>query len=93
MSQRISESTLIAIWGMLLAMLGLSLALGYLGNVVLATVLIFLVATLKACLVANYYMGLKWEPKYILWILLTGVIFMIILFAALVPDIIYVYGK
>ncbi len=80
---------LVGIWSVLLALLGLSLALGYWGNVVLATLLIFTIAILKAFLVGAYYMGLRWEPKYILWILLGGVICILILYFALVPDIIY----
>lgn len=84
---------MIVIWIGLLLLLGVSLILGYLGNQILATSLIFGVASLKAWLVANYYMGLKWETNYVAWILLTGLIFMIVLYVALVPDIIYVYGQ
>lgn len=82
----------VKIWLILLVLLGVSLLLGNLGHVVLATSLIFGIAILKAWLVGAYYMGLKWEPHYILWILLTGLIFMVILAASLIPDIVYRYG-
>ncbi len=83
---------LIALWGLLLALLGVSLALGYLGNVVLSTVLIFSVAALKAFLVAAFYMRLKWEPGYVVAILLFGLSVILIFLFALVPDIVFVHG-
>ena len=88
-----SERFLIAVWVALLAMLGVSVALGSWGNVLAATVLIFLIAVIKATLVAAYYMRLKWEPRYILWILFAGVGLMAVLYFALVPDIMHGYGK
>ena len=87
------ESSLIKIWAALLIMLFVSIGLGYLKNATVGTVLIFGIATIKAYLVAGYYMGLKREPRYIAGILASGLIFMVILFAYLVPDIVYVYGR
>ncbi len=78
---------LVLIWLCLLALLGVSLLLGLLGNVILATALIFLIALFKAWLVALYYMRLKWEPRYIIGILLFGIGLMVLLYFALVPDI------
>lgn len=86
------ESSLIKIWAALLIMLFVSIALGYLKNATIGTILIFSIATIKAYLVAGYYMGLKREPRYIAGILASGLIFMVILFVYLVPDIVYVYG-
>jgi caa(3)-type oxidase subunit IV len=83
----------VAIWAVLLAALFASLALGSLGNVVLATALIFGIATFKAYLVAAYYMGLKWEARYVAAILLAGLAFMLILYFALIPDIQHGYGR
>lgn len=83
----------VILWVFLLALLGVSLVLGHMGNVFLATLLIFAVAILKAVLVAFYYMGLKWEPRYVMWILLIGVCFMIILGVSLIPDIVWHYGR
>ncbi|MBI4196741.1 MAG: hypothetical protein HY539_02860 [Deltaproteobacteria bacterium] len=80
--------TLVALWAVLLFLLSLSLLLGFWGNVVLSTILIFVIAVAKAFLVGAYYMRLKWEPWYILWILLGGVVCLLILYFALVPDII-----
>ncbi|MBI1909462.1 MAG: cytochrome C oxidase subunit IV family protein [Deltaproteobacteria bacterium] len=88
-----TEKFLVTIWAALLGLLGVSLVLGHLGNVFLATVLIFTIAIFKAWLVGAYYMRLKEEPRYILWILLGGVGLIVILYFTLVPDIIHVYGR
>lgn len=87
------EFSLVLLWAALLALLGISLWLANMTHVALATFLIFAVALLKAVLVAVYYMRLKWEPRYVLGILLVGIGFMLLLYFALVPDIVYVYGK
>ncbi len=87
-----TKQSLINIWLGLLLLLGLSLLLGSWGHVVLATSLIFTIALLKAGLVVYYYMGLKWEPKYIALIILSGILCLILLYFALVPDIVYRYG-
>ncbi|MBI2981143.1 MAG: cytochrome C oxidase subunit IV family protein [Deltaproteobacteria bacterium] len=83
---------LIGIWVILLVLLGVSLLLANLGNPLLATTLIFAIAAIKAALVALFYMRLKWEPGYVFAIISTGLAVVLILFFALVPDIIYVYG-
>ncbi|HSA59148.1 MAG TPA: cytochrome C oxidase subunit IV family protein [bacterium] len=83
----------VAIWVVLLIALFVSVALGSMGNVVLATALIFGIATFKAYLVAAYYMGLKWEARYVTAILLVGIAFMLILYFGLTPDIRHGYGK
>lgn len=86
------RSTLVILWGVLLALLGVSLLFGSLGQRGLAVLIIFGVATLKAYLVAFFYMRLKWEPGYILAMILGGIGLMVILFFTLVPDIVSVYG-
>ncbi len=84
---------LVSIWAVLLLLLGVSIALVRMGNVLLATILIFSIAGFKALLVAVYYMRLKWEPRYIIWILIFGIALMVILYFTLVPDILYQYGR
>ncbi len=83
---------LVVIWLILLLLLGVSIALGFTGNVTLATILIFSVAAIKAWLVGVYYMRLKWEPRYILVILFGGIALILVLYFTLIPDIIHVYG-
>ena len=88
-----SKSSLIKIWFALLAMLGISILLGEKVSPQLATILIFVIASVKAFLVMRYYMGLRHEPKYVTLAMLTALAFMVFLFFALTPDIIYVYGN
>lgn len=87
------ESFYVKIWILLLVLLGVSIVLGNTRHVFLATILIFGIAIFKAFLVGAYYMRLKWEPRYIVGILLGGVALMVLLYFTLVPDIIYVYGQ
>lgn len=82
-------SNIIKIWGILIALLALSITLGELKDARLATILIFGIATIKAYLVLMYYMGLKWEPRFISFILFSALAFMMVLFFYLVPDIVY----
>lgn len=86
-------SSLVKIWVVLLVLLGVSIALGNLGSPRLAATLIFGIALFKAFLVAAYYMRLKFEPRYVTGILLVGLLFIVILYFALVPDIVYQYGR
>lgn len=82
----------VAIWGVLVVLLGLSVGVGRLGHTVLATVLIFLVAAMKASLVAAYYMHLRFEPRWLTIVMACAVAYMVVLFAGLFPDIVRVYG-
>ncbi len=93
MSSQITSKFLVQIWAALLVMLFVSLGLGTIHNHTLSTILVFGVATLKMFLVVNYYMGIRYEPKYILWMLLSAVVAMFVLYFALVPDIIWVNGR
>lgn len=83
----------VGVWVFLMAAIGLSLFLSSIGHPDLATSLIFGVAALKAMLVAYYYMGLSHEPRYISAIFVVGLLFVALLFIALIPDIVHVYGK
>ena len=83
----------IKIWVALLIMLGISIAIADLGHPGLATVFIFGIAVLKAFLVVMFYMGLALEARYILWVMVSGLALMLILFFGLVPDIVYIYGR
>lgn len=83
----------VKIWIWLLLAMGLSIFFANVGHALLATGLIFVIAIIKALLVAAYYMRLKWEPRYVAYILMVAIGCLVILFAGLVPDIVYVYGK
>lgn len=58
----------------------------------LATLAIFLLAAAKAILVALFFMHLRVESLYIHSLALVPLLFVLILFLGLVPDIALVYG-
>ena len=87
-----SHPPYVTIWAVLIVLLMVSLGFGYLGNPVLATVLILSVATAKALLVLAYLMHLKFEPLFVSMILIAGFICLGILMGVLLPDIVFVYG-
>jgi len=80
----------IAIWGWLVALMGVGLAASFLpGARALAVVLIFATAVAKALLVALNYMHLRFEPRLIYAIALVPVLFLLVLTVALFPDFIF----
>jgi len=79
----------VALWGILVAALLVSILLGEMKIPVLAVVLIFTVAVAKAYLVAAYYMHLRYEPLFVMLIMVAGLLCLYVLFFGLVPDIVY----
>ena len=79
----------VLIWGVLVSALLVSLFLGYMDLPVIAAVLIFSIALVKAWLVVAYYMHLKFEPFFVVVIMATGLACLYFLFVGLVPDIVY----
>ena len=82
----------VRIYWILVAALVVSLALAVLEHHMLAASLIFAVAIVKAGLVAGYYMHLKFEPRYVIVVVLAGILCLFILFGGLLLDIVHVYG-
>ncbi len=83
----------VTIWAWLVALLGVGLALAYLPMGKPAAVfLIFTVATVKAFLVARYYMHLKSETLLILAIAVLPVLLLVSMALSLVPDIVFNRG-
>ena len=83
----------VAIWGVLVAALLVSVLMGYMNLPVLTMVLIFSVALFKAYLVVSYYMHLKWEPFFVIAVLAAGLACLYFLFFGLVPDIVFSTDK
>jgi caa(3)-type oxidase subunit IV len=79
----------VALWGILVAALMVSMLLGEMHIPVLAVVLIFSVAIAKAYLVAAYYMHLRYEPLFVMMIVVAGLVCLYVLFFGLVPDVVY----
>ncbi len=83
----------VAIWKILVAALVVSLLLAHWKMPRLAAALIFSVAIAKAALVAAYYMHLKFEPRFVVLAVISGLLCLLILFAGLSLDMVHVYGK
>jgi caa(3)-type oxidase subunit IV len=76
----------ILIYFALLALLGVSIALGQIGNIYLMTGLVFGVAAIKALMVLRYFMHLKFEPLFIAIILISAALCLVVLFIGVYPD-------
>lgn len=79
----------VAIWGWLTALLAVSIGMAFIGHAIIASILIFAVAFLKAYLVAGYYMHLKFEPRVIQVVVLFALFLLLVLWAGLAPDVAY----
>jgi caa(3)-type oxidase subunit IV len=84
-----SHPNYVLIWGILVAALVVSVGMGYMQIPVVAVVLIFTVAIVKAYLVASYFMHLKFEPFFVVAIVVVGLVCLYFLFFGLVPDIVF----
>ncbi|HET9250865.1 MAG TPA: cytochrome C oxidase subunit IV family protein [Candidatus Eisenbacteria bacterium] len=80
------------IYWILVGALVVSLLFAFLEHHLLAASLIFAVAIVKAALVAGYYMHLKFEPRYVVLVVVAGIACLFILFGGLLLDIVHVYG-
>lgn len=81
-----------AIWALLVVLLAVGIAVGFVGHVVLSTILVFSVAAIKAGVVAAKYMHLRAEPRFVQVMVLAALICVLVALVGLVPDIVYVYG-
>jgi caa(3)-type oxidase subunit IV len=79
----------VLIWALLVAALGLSMLVGEMGLPVIAVVLIFTIAVVKAYMVMAYFMHIRFEPLYVTLILGSAVVCLYFLFFGLVPDIVH----
>jgi cytochrome c oxidase subunit 4 len=79
----------VALWGVLVAALAVSLLMAEMHLPVVAVVLIFSIAIVKAGLVAAYYMHLRYEPFFVVVIMAAGLMCLYVLFVGLVPDVVY----
>jgi caa(3)-type oxidase subunit IV len=79
----------VLIWALLVAALGMSMLVGEMGVPVIAVVLIFTIAVVKAYMVMAYFMHIRFEPLYVTLILGSAVVCLCFLFFGLVPDIVH----
>ncbi len=81
------EVNYIKIWLILLALLVVSILGPFLGIKAVTLITAFGIAIVKAYLVAKNFMHLNIEPRYVVYLLLTMLVFMLLLFAGVAPDV------
>ena len=81
------EVNYVKICAILLALLAVSIAGPFLGIQVVTLLTAFGIAIVKAYLVAKNFMHLNIEPRYAVYLLVTMLVFMLLLFAGSAPDV------
>lgn len=81
------QTNYVKIWAILLVLLAISVTGPMLGIKVVTLITAFFVAGIKAFLVAKYFMHINIQPRYIPYLLLTMLGFMVVLFAGIAPDV------
>jgi caa(3)-type oxidase subunit IV len=81
------EVNYVKIWLILLALLVVSILGPVLGIKAVTLITAFGIAIVKAYLVAKNFMHLNIEPRYAVYLLLTMLVFMLLLFAGSAPDV------
>ena len=89
----LKPKTYVMIWAILLILLFSSLGVGYLKSQMLAVVLIFGIAIIKAVIVAFYFMHLKVEVLYLKCAVLSGIFAALTLFIGVYPDAVAFFSK
>lgn len=81
------EVNYVKIWLILLGLLVVSIAGPFLKIQVVTLVTAFGIAIIKAYLVAKNFMHLNTEPRYAVYMLLTMLMFVLLFFAGVAPDV------
>ncbi|HAM72017.1 MAG TPA: caa(3)-type oxidase subunit IV [Verrucomicrobiales bacterium] len=82
-----SHPNYLLIWGILLALLVVSIIGPMVGNLTVLLITAFGIAVVKAVMVGAYFMHLNIERRYIWYLLLMCVLFLAVLFAGVAPDV------
>lgn len=82
----------VKIWGLLLVLLMISIAGPFLGIKIVTLITAFGIAIVKAYLVAKNFMHLNIEPRYAIYLLVTMLVFMLLFFAGVSPDVMEHHG-
>ena len=77
----------IKIWAILLVMLCISIAGPFLGIKVVTLITAFGIAIVKAYMVAKNFMHLNIERQYVMYLILTMLVFVLLFFAGVSPDV------
>jgi caa(3)-type oxidase subunit IV len=87
------ETNYVKIWAILLVLLVLSILGPFLGIKVVTLITAFGIAIVKAYLVAKNFMHLNIEPRYAVYLLTTMLVFVLLFFAGVAPDVMKHEGR
>jgi caa(3)-type oxidase subunit IV len=77
----------VKIWGILVVLLAISVAGPMFGHKVVTLVTAFGIAGVKAFLVAKHFMHINIEQRFIPYLVITMLVFMLLFFAGAAPDV------
>ena len=81
------DTNYVKIWAILLCLLVVSVLGPFLGIKIVTLFTAFGIALVKAYLVAKNFMHLNLEPRYVVYLLTTMLVFMLLFFAGVAPDV------
>lgn len=87
-----SESYYVKIWAILLGLLVVSVLGPLIGIQAVTLVTAFGIALIKAYLVIKHFMHLNVQPRFVTYLLSTALVFMLLLFAGVAPDVMKLEG-
>ena len=82
-----SHPNYVKIWGILVVLLCISVAGPMFGHKIVTLITAFGIAGVKAYLVAKHFMHINIEKRFIPYIVLTVLVFMLLFFAGVAPDV------
>jgi caa(3)-type oxidase subunit IV len=82
----------VKIWAILVVLLGVSVIGPEFGIRALTLFTAFGIAIIKAYMVAKNFMHVNAEPRFVTYLLMTGVLFMVLFFAGSAPDVMKAEG-
>ena len=87
------EINYVKLWAILLGLLVVSILGPFLGIKIVTLLTAFGIAIVKAYLVAKNFMHLNIEPRYAVYLLTTMLVFMLLFFAGVAPDVMKHEGR
>lgn len=82
----------VKIWAILLVLLVISILGPELNNMVITLITAFGIAVVKAYLVVKHFMHLNVAPRFVGYLVATGLVFMLLFFAGVAPDVMKLEG-
>ncbi len=82
----------VKIWAILLVLLVISILGPELENLTITLITAFGIAVVKAYLVVKHFMHLPVAPRYVGYLVATGLLFMLLFFAGVAPDVMRMEG-